>query len=105
MVAASDRMPANDTSGGSGTSTPRMLINSGTGFHRVCQVLRSNLRRRVSFEVASGGTTVADRGARTKGRATATESTGDSQTNSSNVNNVPYDSGAGQQHVGVLRDQ
>jgi hypothetical protein len=42
-VAASALIPANETSGRSGTSTPRMLINSGTGVHKVCHALRASL--------------------------------------------------------------
>jgi hypothetical protein len=42
-VAASARISASDTSGGSGTSTPRMLMSSGTGFQSVCHALRTSL--------------------------------------------------------------
>lgn len=45
-VAASARIPARETSGASGTSTPRMLISSGTGFQRVCHERCSNLMKR-----------------------------------------------------------
>lgn len=39
-------MPARETSGGSGTSTPRILIRSGTGFHNVCHERCSSLEER-----------------------------------------------------------
>lgn len=36
-------MPARETSGGSGTSTPRIVMRSGTGFHSVCHERCSSL--------------------------------------------------------------
>lgn len=43
-VAELGLIPASETSGGSGTSTPRMLISSGTGFHSVCHARCTNLQ-------------------------------------------------------------
>jgi hypothetical protein len=42
-VALSTPMAVRDTSGAAGTSTPRMLMSSETGFHSVCAVLLSSL--------------------------------------------------------------
>jgi hypothetical protein len=43
IVIASFVIPARDTSGVSGTSTPSILMSSGTGFHRVSHARCSNL--------------------------------------------------------------
>src|SRR5690606_15630762 len=42
-VAASARMPAREPSGAARTSTPRILMSSGTGLHSVCQERYSSL--------------------------------------------------------------
>lgn len=47
---ASAFMPARETAGESGTSTPRMLMSSGTGFHNV-----SHARCRSLEEIVSVG--------------------------------------------------